>query len=195
MSTHRDNELIEVVAGVTELVARAMILRQDEFSLSVADAGETLHVTMTANVGDAKRLVGKSGMHLVALREISRLACWGQLLFRQVEFCQVQSGPEPEVQYERFRLRNFDEDAVREIVSSIVSVVFPGTEIQVEFRQRDRESDWMVVDLRGGALCRYGAQKRIVGAEPVIQRAVLGYRNSIRKEALCQCHGRRFQGF
>lgn len=157
-----ESERVALIEETIRKIVEAIISRPEQFELTTRDDGTTVYVSMTANIGDAKRIVGKGGKHLVMIREVARLACWGLRLFRRVEFGYVQSAEAEENQYADFvGSTTIDREPIKKLVNEVLGVLFPGAVVSIAFEQRDQVSDWMRVQLSGGALLRNGAATRV----------------------------------
>lgn len=152
METGRDKASL-VVETIGELV-REIAIVPDQLSVVGTRQGPSVVIQITANAADCRRIVGKAGQCLSALKSVAHLLAEGDgRRDLQVNFTRVTSTSEHEAPFLRYveRTREWSVNECNrhlDLFAKILGAMFPGSDPTWNVTQRG-DSAWWVTFLVG----------------------------------------------
>ena len=137
----RENTALSRSCALIERVIRALCVCESQLTVRFNCDGTALYVDITANTADAKRIVGRGGSHLAALKSLAAAIVAGSGSRLIVEFNRVESTELPEVPFVRMEpVADFDDTKVAGLFRDIIEACYPDLKVTFMSEPRDERA-------------------------------------------------------
>lgn len=138
------------VKVVNDLI-KAMCVRPDQLTIATPFDGAAVFWKITANLADCKRLVGKGGDNIQAIKTVARLAFRAVGSRKPVEIDRIENTDEPEAPFVHVDVSpKWDHTEVLSLFERVVWACFPMRTIAFASRARDDRSWEMIATVGQG---------------------------------------------